>query len=119
MAKWIFDKRGQASALDCGDSIYDKTGHFRLWIIDHNLFTMYGRHVDWYEEGVFYDSDNLVIGFTRDHMGYLPFFPGYAGEPMIPYLGGKPALPAIVSAPGRPGYSGWSNLLLVDYINQF
>lgn len=119
MAKWIFNKHGQAAALDCGDSIYDRTGRFRLWIIGHNLYTMCGKHVGWAENGVFYDSDNLVVGFTLDHTRPLPYSPGCGGDPGMPlYLSAKPALTAHEGEPGRPGYGGWSEITLEDYIKQ-
>ena len=117
--KWIFNRNGQAAALDCGDSIYDRDGRFHLWIIGRNLYSMNGHHVGWAENGVYYDSNNLVIGFTRDHTGHLPYSPGYGGEPGMPfYLSARPALMAHSGEPGRPGYSGWSEILLEDYIKQ-
>ncbi len=117
--KWIFNRNGQAAALDCGDSIYDKSGGFRLWVIGHNLYSMYGHHVGWAENGVYYDSNNLVIGFTREHTGPLPYSPGYGGEPGMPlFISAKPALMAYSGEPGRPGYGGWSSILLEDYIQQ-
>lgn len=117
--KWIFNRNGQAAALDCGDSIYDRNGRFQLWIIGHNLYSMYGHHVGWAENGIYYDSDNQVIGFTRDHTGHLPYSPGYCGEPGLPlFFSPKPALMAYAGEPGRPGYSGWSRILLEDYIQQ-
>ena len=30
MAKWIFNRNGQAAAIDCGDAIYNRNGSFRL-----------------------------------------------------------------------------------------
>lgn len=119
MSKWIYNRMGQASALDCGDSIYDRNGRFCLWIIGHNLYTLYGQHVGWVEDGVIYDSDNRVIGYTKDHTGNLPYSPGYGGEPGKPlFFSMKPALAALSAEPGRPGCSSWSDILLEEYIKQ-
>ena len=30
MKKWIYNRNGQAVALDCGDSVYDQNGNFVL-----------------------------------------------------------------------------------------
>lgn len=31
IAKWIYNRLGQTAALDCGDTVYDQNGNFRLW----------------------------------------------------------------------------------------
>ena len=36
MAKWIFNRYGRATAIDCGDAVYDSCGRFRLWVYDGN-----------------------------------------------------------------------------------
>lgn len=79
---------------------------------------MNGHHVGWVEGGVFYDSDNRVIGFTRDHSRALPSTPGICGTPGFPGIGGRPGRPGFSGVPGRPGYSGWSQTLLEDYLNK-
>ena len=116
MAKWIFNRNGQAGAIDCGDAIYDRNGTFRLWVYGRNLYNRNGTHVGRTEEGVFYDSNNDVIGFTLDHTQHLPSNPGNGGNPGMPGLGGRPGRPGFSGEPGRPGYGGWSRTLLEDYI---
>ena len=118
MAKWIFNRYGRATAIDCGDAVYDSCGRFRLWVYDGNLYNMYGYHVGWAEDGVFYDDQNMVIGFTLDYTGHLPSRPGVGGTPGMPGMCGRPARPGFSGEPGRPGYSGWSNCLLEDYIQK-
>lgn len=88
MAKWIFNRNGQAGAIDCGDAIYDRNGYFCLWVYGRNLYNQNGHHVGWTEGGVFYDSNNDVIGFTLDHTQHLPSNPGYGGNPGMPGLCG-------------------------------
>lgn len=118
MANWIFNRNGIATAIDCGDAIYDRTGRFRIWIYGKNLYNMYGYHIGWTESGVFYDSQNRILGFTQNCTGYLPSRPGISGTPAIPGLSGRPGKPGFSGEPGRPGYSGWSSYLLEDYIQQ-
>ncbi len=89
-----------------------------MWISDNNLYNRIGQHVGWYEDGIFYDRNNRVIGFTRDHTGHLPFTPGIGGTPGMPGLGGRPGRPGFSGIPGRPGYCGWSNTLLEKYIEE-
>ena len=45
MRKWIYNRNGQAVALDCGDSVYDQNGNFALWIHGRNLYNQDGDHV--------------------------------------------------------------------------
>ena len=78
----------------------------------------YGNHVGWTEGGVFYDSNNDVIGFTRDHTQHLPSHPGYGGTPGIPALEWRPGKPGFEGEPGRPGYGGWSSMDFEDYIKE-
>ena len=70
------------------------------------------------EGGVFYDRNNDVIGFTRDHMQHLPSNPGSGGTPGMPGLGGRPGRLGFCGEPGRPGSGGWSGILLEDYIEE-
>lgn len=118
MKKWIYNRNGQAVALDCGDSVYDQNGNFALWIHGHNLYNQDGDHVGWTEGGVFYDSNNDVIGFTRDHTQHLPSNPGYGGTPGIPGLEWKLGRPCFEGEPGRLGYGGWSSIDFEDYIEE-
>lgn len=68
------------------------------------------------ENGVYYDHNNDVIGFTQNHTGHLPSCPGIGGCPGIPGIGGRPGKPGFSGVPGRPGFGGWSKTLLEDYI---
>lgn len=45
MATWIYNRNGFATALDCGDSVYNNKGILRLWISDNNLYNRNGQHV--------------------------------------------------------------------------
>ena len=82
------------------------------------MYNLNGKHIGWAENGVYYDSNNRTIGFTRDHTVHLPSIPGIGGMPGMPGLGGRPGRPGFSGTPGRPGYGGWSNDLLEDYLKQ-
>jgi len=116
MLEWIYNRNGRAVALNCDDCVFDSNGCFRLWKWENNLYNMNGNHVGWVEGGVFYDSQNRVLGFTRDHSKSLPSTPGICGTPGYPGISGKPSRPGFSGVPGRPGYSEWSTILMEDYI---
>lgn len=116
MLEWIYNRNGRAVALNCDDCVFDSNGCFRLWKLENNLYNMNGNYVGWVEGGVFYDSQNRVLGFTRDHSKFLPSTPGICGTPGYPGISGKPGRPGFSGVPGRPGYCGWSTILMEDYI---
>lgn len=61
MEKWIFNRIGQAGALLCGDGIYDRNGHFCLWVDGRNLYNQNGYHVGWTEGGVFTIATMMLL----------------------------------------------------------
>lgn len=120
MAKWIINRNGRASAIECDDLIRDKQGRFRLWIINGRLFDKVGNQVGWVENGVFYDSNNEVIGFTNDYTGTLPSIPGINALPAaMPGFGAQPACRPVFHVINiRAGYGGWSDVLFENYISE-
>lgn len=116
MASWIFNYGGNPTAIVEGDSIYDRNGSHRLWILKGGLYDHSGHHVGWTEGGVFYDGHNDVIGFVSNRTQCLPSIPAIGGIPFMPLLRMKPLRPLLSIAPLRPGYGGWSRVLLEDYI---
>ena len=62
--KWIFNRNGQAGALDNDDCIYSRNGKFRLWVSGNNLYDTNGKHVGWVENGVYYDHNNDCLLYT-------------------------------------------------------
>jgi hypothetical protein len=120
MAKWIINRNGRASAIDCDDVIRDRNGRFCLWINNGKMFDKNGNQVGWVDNGVFYDSNNNVIGYTNDHTGTLPSTPGIAAMPAaMPAFGARPAFRPVFNVNNeRPGYGGWSNTLIENYISE-
>ena len=117
MADWMFDRRGRAALIVDGGCFRSGRGTVVAWISGDNAYSLGGRHVGWFENGVLYDSQNRALGFLRDATGYLPARPGTAGSPGMPGFGGTPGRPGLRGIPGRPGYGGWSPADLATYFD--
>ena len=78
-------------------------------MVNNNVYSLNGKHIGWFEDGVLYDSNNNAIAFLRDASGYLPGRPGTSGVPGIPGIPGRPGKSGFSGTPGRPGKGGWSN----------
>lgn len=109
--EWVFDQLGRPVLIMDGDRLRDSQGHLVAWIEGKDVFSLYGRHAGWFENGVFYDSWNRMLGFLKGGSApqCFPAFPGLAGVPGIPGFPGDPGKPGFPTPPGRPGYGcGWS-----------
>lgn len=115
MADWIYNDNGNATMIFDNDCIRNNYGQVVAWINRINVFNLDGNHVGWFDKGVLYDSNNDVLGFTRNRTGHLPSIPGIGGTPGTPGFGGRPGRPGFGGVPGRPGYGGWSNQNLATY----
>src|SRR5262249_1157408 len=65
------------------------------WISGNGAYSLPGRHVAWYENGVLYDGSNLASGFCANATGYLPSRPGLRGTPGMPGFAGRPGRPGL------------------------
>ena len=108
MAEWVFDRNGCPTLILDSDCIRNSRGQVLAWIYNNSVYTMQGRHVGWFENGVLSDSRNQVLGFTRNATGPTPGRPGLSGTPGMPGFAGRPGRPGLAGAPGRPGRGGWS-----------
>ncbi|MCT7473463.1 hypothetical protein N5T11_09710 [Aliarcobacter cryaerophilus] len=81
------------------------------------MYSLQGRHIGWFEDGVLYDNQNKALGFLRNSTGYLPSRPGMSGTPGMPGFSGRPGRPGLSGTPGKPGRSGWSSNDLANYFN--
>lgn len=117
MADWIFNRNGQATLIYDNDCIRSNHGQIIAWINGNNMYSMTGRHKGWFENGVFYDSQNKAIGFLSNATGYLPSRPGMSGRPGMPGFAGRPGRPGFSGTPGRPGYGGWSTYTFEQYFD--
>lgn len=69
MADWMFDRRGRAALIVDGGCFRSGRGTVVAWISGDNAYSLGGRHVGWFENGVLYDSQNRALGFLRDATG--------------------------------------------------
>lgn len=116
--EWIFDQGGYPTLILDGDCLRDAQGHVVGWISNKDVYTLYGIHAGWYENGIFYDSWNRQLGFLKNSVsvGSYPSLPGISGVPGLPGFMGKPARPGLSTPPGRPGPAGtWSGEELGAY----
>lgn len=115
MADWIFNKRGKATIIFDNDCFRDKRGTVIGFRKGEDVYSLRGKHIGWFEEGVLFDARNKVLGFLSNATGPLPSTPGISGSPGMPGFSGMPGWPGFSGTPGRPGYSGWSELDLEEY----
>jgi|GEM_PF-3907690 len=79
MSEWIFNRNGRPKLLFDQDCLRNIHGHVITWINGPNIYSLRGSHIGWFENGIFYDSDNYAIGFLRNCTGNLPYRPGLTG----------------------------------------
>lgn len=115
MAQWLFNRRGRATIIYDSNCFRNNGGHVVAWIYGDNVYSLKGRHVGWFEGGIFYDSHNNALGFLPNFTGYLPSIPAIGGSPGMPGFSGRPGRPGFSGIPGRPGYGGWSSYDLDSY----
>ena len=118
MANWLYNKGGHAEAIHDDDCIRSGMGHVRAWVVGSNVYSLHGRHIGWFEDGVLYDSHNRALGFLPEARGYLSGRPGLAGAPGMPGFAGRPGRPGLSGVPGRAGYGGWSAHDLAEYLEE-
>jgi len=113
MAEWIFDRHGQPQIIVDGDCFRSADGKVVGWISGNAAFSLSGRRVACYENGVLYDGSSFAIGFRAGATGYLPSRPRLSGSPQgMPGFAGRPRRPDLSRVPGGPGFRGWSHIRL-------
>ena len=105
----IFNDNGRVVAWLRGDEVLELGGNHRAFVRGSDIISYHGgRHVGWFDQGVFWDSGNLAIGMLREMTALLPR-PGLGGVPGRPGIGGRPGRPGLAGSPGKPGKSNsWS-----------
>ncbi len=112
MAEWLFDRNGSPQIIEDSDCFRSAEGRVIGWIGPNGAYSLSGRHVAWYEDGILYDGNNHAIGFRSGAIGYLPSRPGLSGTPGMPGFAGRPHRPGLSIVPDRPGFGGWSHIRL-------
>jgi len=117
MADWLFNKTGLAQLILDGDYIRNAHGSVVGWIKGENMYSLGGRHIGWFDDGVIYDSNNCALAFIHTRTGSLPSVPGLSGTPGMPGFSGVPGCPGFSGTPGKPGRGGWSKHSADEYFN--
>ena len=112
MPGWLFDRNGTPQIIEDGDCFVSAAGRVIGWIRGNSAYSLFGRHVAWYEDGVLYDGSSLAIGFRARASGYLPSRPPLGVTPGMPDFSERPGRPGLSGVPGRLGFGGWSHIRL-------
>ena len=112
MPEWLFDRNGKPQIIEDGDCFVSADGRAIGWISGNSAYSLPGRHVAWYEDGVLYDGSSLAIGFRARASGYLPSRPPLGVTPGMPDFSERPGRPGLSGVPGRLGFGGWSHIRL-------
>jgi hypothetical protein len=113
---WVYDEIGCAGALLDDFCIRNLSGETIGWVFGLSLFSLKGEHTGWFEEGVFYDVQNKVIGFVPGAPGLRLEQPALAPEPPLPAFKKRPYVPSLRGRTSRPAGKGWSSFCLATYL---
>ncbi|QYF93348.1 hypothetical protein KY495_22180 [Massilia sp. PAMC28688] len=116
MATWVYDEIGCAGAILDEFCIRNLAGNTVGWVFGLSVFSLKGDHIGWFEDGVFYDVENNVLGFLADARGLPLEPPALAPEPPLPALSKRPYVPTLRGRTARPVGKGWSTFCLATYL---
>ncbi len=119
MHTWVFDETGSAGAIVDEFCVRTTLGEPAAWVFGMSLFAITGEHIGWYEDGVFFDVHNKVLGFFAGAAGLPHDFPVPLAPPPMPPLSKRPNVPPLLGRPARPARGGWSACSLADYLERY
>ena len=114
---WVVDEIGCAGAILDEFCIRNLAGNTVGWVFGLSVFSLKGEHIGWYEDGVFYDIQNKVLGFIPGAKGLGLEAPALAPPPAIPAFSKRPYVPALRGRTARPAGKGWSGFSLSSYFS--
>jgi hypothetical protein len=117
LVTWVFDEIGCPGAILDDFCIRNLSGNTVGWVFGLSVFSLKGEHIGWYEEGVFFDIENNVLGFIPGSPGLTLDAPGLAPEPALPVLSKRPCVPGLRGRAARPARKGWSTFCLATYLS--
>ncbi len=117
MLTWVYDEIGCAGAIVDEYCVRNLSGDTVAWVFGVSLFSLKGEHIGWYEDGVFYDIENKVLGFLAGAKGLALDMPALAGEPPLPKFSKRPCVPSLRGRSARPVGRGWSSFSLSSYLD--
>jgi len=112
---WLYDAHGNAAAILDEFCIRSVAGEPVAWVFGLSVFSLKGEHIGWFEDGIFFDVDNKILGFIPAAGGVHPDFPEPGAPPPVPPLPKRPHVPTLRARPVRQISSGWSPHGLADY----
>ncbi|SHG98617.1 4-fold beta flower protein [Massilia sp. CF038] len=118
MVTWVYDEIGCAGAILDDFCIRDLAGHTVGWVFGLSVFSLKGEHIGWFEDGVFFDIHNNVLGFIPAATGLPAEAPALAPEPPLPAFSKRPHVPALRGRVARPAGRGWSGYCIASYLAQ-
>lgn len=116
MATWIYDEIGCAGAILDEFCIRNLAGNTVGWVFGLSVFSLKGDHIGWFEDGVFYDVENNVLGFIAGAKGLALDPPALAPETALPVFSKRPYVPTLRGRTARPAGKGWSTFCLATYL---
>lgn len=116
MATWVYDEIGCAGAILDEFCIRNLAGNTVGWVFGLSVFSLKGDHIGWFEDGVFYDVENNVLGFIPGAGGLALEPPALAPEPALPAFSKRPYVPTLRGRTARPAGKGWSTFCLASYL---
>ena len=114
---WVVDEIGCAGAILDEFCIRNLCGNTVGWVFGLSMFSLNGEHIGWYEDGVFYDIQNNVLGFIPGARGLVLDAPALAPPPAAPAFSKRPCVPVLRGRSARPAGKGWSGFCLSTYLS--
>jgi hypothetical protein len=116
LATWVYDEIGCAGAILDEFCIRNLAGNTVGWVFGLSVFSLKGDHIGWFEDGVFYDVENNVLGYLANARGLPLEQPALAPEPPLPVFSKRPYVPTLRGRTARPAGKGWSTFCLATYL---
>lgn len=116
LATWVYDEIGCAGAILDEFCVRNLAGNTVGWVFGLSVFSLKGDHIGWFEDGVFYDVENNVLGFLPGARGLPLDAPALAPQPALPGFSKRPYVPTLRGRTARPAGKGWSTFCLATYL---
>jgi hypothetical protein len=116
LVTWVYDEIGCAGAILDEFCIRDLSGNTVGWVFGLSVFSHKGEHIGWFEEGIFFDLENKVVGFVPGASLPGMVMPAPGHELPFPAFSKRPCVPTLRGRSARPLGQGWSTQCLASYL---
>jgi hypothetical protein len=113
---WVYDEIGCPGAILDEFCLRNLSGKTVGWVFGLSVFSLKGEHLGWFEDGLFFDRDNKVLGFLPGATAAALELPALAPEPPTPSFAKRPCVPTLRGRAARPRGQGWSVHCLAHYL---